>query len=370
MTTSDQLENWLRLIKLPGIGARSVEKLVSAYSNPADILNASTHDWQRAGISVNRVPSLAQRDVDISADLKWLEADDHHIITLEDPEYPALLTHIDPPPPLLYVYGDLSMLNHPQLAIVGSRNPSSAGLANTAAFAEHLATQGLGITSGLAIGVDGAAHEAALKANGLTIAVAATGLDQVYPARHQNLARRIVEQGAIVSEFPIGTPPLASNFPRRNRIVSGLCLGTLVVEGALKSGSLITARCALSQGRELFAIPGSIHNPLARGCHQLIRQGAKLVETAEDILEDLGPLLSHFQLPKVSTSPEKVSEDSLEPNPQEQNLLEAVDFEPTAIDTIITRTGLAAEEVSSTLLIMELNGQVACEKGGYYVRLV
>lgn len=363
---NDQLENWLRLSKLPGIGARSIEKLISAYGNPTDILNASAQDWQAAGISTNRIPSVTQRNVDISADLNWLETDGHHLLTLQDPEYPALLANIDPPPPLLYVIGDLSMLNHPQLAIVGSRNPSSAGLANTAAFAEHLANRGLGITSGLAIGIDGAAHEAALKANGLTIAVAATGLDQVYPARHQNLARRIVEQGAIVSEFPIGTRPLASNFPRRNRIVSGLSLGTLVVEAAQKSGSLITARCALSQGKELFAIPGSIHNPLARGCHQLIRQGAKLVETAVDILEDLGPLISHLETSVSGSQPEK----TIDPNPQEQALLEAVDFEPTAIDTIITRTGLAAEAVSSTLLIMELNGQIACEKGGYYVRLV
>ncbi len=360
------MEAWLRLLRLKGVGSRGVQKLLAAFGDPEAALAAPDTAWREAGVSA----PPADREPDISADLRWLEAENHHVVTIQDADYPARLKEISLPPAALYVHGDKRCLSYPQLAIVGSRHPTRAGARTAEAFAAHLAANGLGITSGLAIGIDGAVHEGALKAEGLTIAVAATGLDRVYPARHQQLARRIVEQGAIVSEFPIGTGPRAAHFPQRNRIISGLSLGTLVVEAAIKSGSLITARYALEQGRELLATPGSIHNPLARGCHRLIKQGAKLVETAEDILEEIGPLLGEFELtpPTVAEAP---APDAAPPAPdeRERQLLEAIEFEPTPIDAIIQRTGLSAEAVSSTLLIMELNGLVAAEKGGYYVRL-
>ncbi|HGG58559.1 MAG TPA: DNA-protecting protein DprA [Gammaproteobacteria bacterium] len=358
------MEAWLRLTRLKGIGSRGVQKLLAAFGSPQAALDAPDSAWREAGVAV----APDDREPDISADLRWLEADNHHILTLEDSDYPSRLKAISLPPAVLYVHGDKSCLTHPQLAIVGSRHPTRGGLKTAESFSRHLAAHGLGMTSGLAIGIDGAVHEGALQAEGLTIAVAATGLDRVYPARHQSLARRIVEQGAIVSEFPIGTGPRAAHFPQRNRIISGLSLGALVVEAAVKSGSLITARYALEQGRELFATPGSIHNPLARGCHQLIKQGAKLVETADDILEEIGPQLSEFQLAPPPAE-DKAAPETTEPSEAERQLLEAVEYEPTAIDTIIQRSGMSAEAVSSTLLIMELNGLIAAEKGGYYVRL-
>ncbi|MGV6858247.1 MAG: DNA-processing protein DprA, partial [bacterium] len=259
---------------------------------------------------------------------------------------------------------DLELLSYPQLAIVGSRNVSRPGEATTRAFAEHLAASGLGITSGLALGVDTAAHEGALKANGITLAVMGTGLDRVYPARNQPLARKIAEHGAVISEFPLGTRPSPQNFPRRNRIISGLSLGTLVVEAALRSGSLITAKYAREQGREVFAIPGSIHSPLAKGCHQLIRQGAKLVETSNHILEDLASQMA------IDSSPaDKAPENTQILDADHKRVLKAIDYHPTSVDMIITDSGLSAQEVSSILLIMELNGLIASEPGGYFVRI-
>ncbi len=228
-----------------------------------------------------------------------LEGDNRHLITLHDARYPTLLREIDDAPPMLFIQGDPTILNLPQIAIVGSRNPSASGRQTATDFAHFLASAGLAITSGLADGIDGAAHQGALETKNSTLAVTGTGLDRVYPAKHRELAHRIAEQGALISELPPGTPPIPANFPRRNRIISGLSLGTLVVEAAQKSGSLITARLATEQGREVFAIPGSIHNPLARGCHALIRQGAKLVETAGDILEELAPLLGTAYQPNT-----------------------------------------------------------------------
>lgn len=363
----NDFESWLQLYRINGIGPSSFHKLLQAFGNPAAALRASEKQWRQAGLNAGQAKPPAERNTDPGPDLRWLEAEDHHLVLFGDPAYPALLTEIHNPPPLLFVRGDLSILDYPQLAMVGSRNPTRAGLENARAFAAHLASAGLGITSGLAIGVDGASHEGALEADGLTIAVAATGLDQVYPARHRRLADRIAASGAIVSEFPIGVKPQAEHFPRRNRIISGLSTGTLVIEAARKSGSLITARYAGEQGREIFAIPGSIHNPLARGCHQLIRQGAKLVETAEDILEELGPLLA--SRPRASVSIESRADPATSGNPEHQELLRHIDYEPTPINVIISRSGLTAEAVSSMLLIMELNGQIASEAGGCYVRI-
>jgi len=364
---SRDIESWLKLYRINGIGPSSFHKLLHAFNNsPALALTASEAQWRQAGLNSRQIKPLSERNPDPSADLRWLEAEDHHLVLFGDPAYPALLTEIANPPPLLFVRGDISILTHPQLAMVISRNPTRGGLENARAFANHLADSGLGITSGLAIGVDGASHEGALDANGLTIAVAATGLDQVYPARHRKLADRIAASGAIVSEFPIGTRPQAEHFPRRNRIISGLSIGTLVIEAAQRSGSLITARNAGEQGREIFAIPGSIHNPLARGCHQLIRQGAKLVETAEDILEELGPILA--ARPQVS---EPIEQQAVRTsvNPEHKALLNHIDYDPTPINVIISRSGLTAEAVSSMLLIMELNNQIAAEAGGCYLRI-
>ncbi len=283
-------------------------------------------------------------------------------MTINDDHYPSLLKEISAPPPLLYVNGNPDLLNHPQIAIVGSRNPSDVGKQIAADFAATLASQGFAITSGLALGIDAASHQGALKADGFTIAVAGTGPDRVYPARHQQLARDITQQGALVSEFPPGTSAKASHFPQRNRIISGLSMGLLVVEAAKKSGSLITARCAIDQGREVFAIPGSIHNPLARGCNALIRDGAKLVETTEDILEELKQFAS-------KSAPETPKTPTLTIDTEHQSLLNSVQYSPTSIDSLVQTTGNSVETISSMLLVLELQGFISAVAGGCYIRI-
>lgn len=296
----------------------------------------------------------------------WLAEPNHHLITLSDPRYPRLLREIPDPPAALYVIGDPDLLSATQLGIVGSRNPTPGGSETAHAFASYLTQSGLTITSGLAMGVDAAAHRGALGAGGKTIAVAGTGLDRVYPARHRELAHEIAAQGALISEFALGTPALAHNFPRRNRIISGLSLGVLVVEAALQSGSLITARLAAEQGREVFAIPGSIHNPLARGCHALIRQGAKLVETAADILEELGPM-AQITAPARQTDGAGNITSGL--GVEAMTLLDCLGFDPTPVDSLIERSGLTPEAVSSMLLVLELQGHVVAAPGGHYTRV-
>jgi DNA processing protein len=302
----------------------------------------------------------------IGADLAWCAANPrHHIITLGDASYPGLLRQIADPPPVLFVHGAPEALNQPQLAMVGSRNPTPQGEQNAFEFALALAQTGLTITSGMALGVDAQCHRGALAAGGLTIAVTGTGLDRVYPKSHHDLAHQIAEQGALVSEFAIGTPALKENFPRRNRIISGLSLGTLVVEASIGSGSLITAREALEQGREVLAIPGSIHNPLARGCHALIRQGAKLVETAQDVLEEI-----RFESPETTASSPtgKSRTTKAEPREDARAVLDSLGHEPASIDTIVHRTGLTADQVSSILLMLELSAQVR-SSGAHYFRV-
>ncbi len=302
----------------------------------------------------------------VEQDLVWLEQPGNHLLRLDDPRYPPLLRQISYPPPLLFVHGDPDCPRLPQLAIVGTRNPTPLGRETAQRFAAHLAEFGLLITSGLALGIDAAAHEGALAGGGRTLAVMGTSLDRVYPARNRDLAHAIAERGALVSELPIGTPPMAENFPRRNRLISGLALGVLVVEAATQSGSLITARLANEQGREVFAIPGSIHNPLAKGCHALIRQGAKLVETAADILEELGALAAATSEPAsrpAAASPSAALDEEY------RQLLAAMGDEPVGIDLLVDRCGLTAEALSSMLLILELEGYVAAIPGGLYVRL-
>lgn len=287
-----------------------------------------------------------------------LRADGIQVLTLSDGDYPALLREIARPPLLIYVRGNADALALPQIAVVGSRQSSPAGAATAAEFAKLLAASGFAITSGLALGIDGAAHRGAL-ATGVTIAVLGTGLDRVYPRQHQALVEEILAAGgALVSEFPPGTPPRAENFPRRNRVISGLSLGVLVVEAALRSGSLITARLAMEQGREVFAIPGSIHNPQARGCHQLLREGATLVETAADIVAQLGGLLAY-----------KEQEASAAPIPsfsaEEDSVLQQLGFDPLDLDTLVARTGMAASRLSRVLVGLELRGAVSGHNGRF-----
>ncbi|MFC1750489.1 DNA-processing protein DprA, partial [Pseudomonadota bacterium] len=289
----NELSYWLALLHCPGIGPARFHKLIEYFSSPQQVFDCTTEELKNSGLPVASLNWLRDPDwSSIDKDIAWLKADSsHHVIPLSAPEYPALLKETSNPPPMLFVKGDPEILQMPQLGVVGSRNPSSGGKENAHSFAKSLSQSGLTITSGMAMGIDTAAHTGALNGSGLTIAVTGTGLDRVYPARNRKLAHSIAEQGALISELPIGTPPLADNFPRRNRIISGMSLGTLVVEAAPRSGSLITAKLASEQGREVFAIPGSIHNPLARGCHALIRQGAKLIESEEDILSELGALI-------------------------------------------------------------------------------
>lgn len=302
---------------------------------------------------------------------QWLDGH-HHVVTWASELYPFLLRDIPDPPPVLYVLGDVEILRQTQLAMVGSRNPTPAGKDNALQFAASLAEMGIVITSGLALGIDAAAHEGALRAKGRTIAVAGTGVDRVYPAQHRKLAHQIVaEGGAIISEYPLAAPPLKHQFPRRNRLISGLSLGTLVVEAAQSSGSLITARLAMEQGREVFAIPGSIHNPLAKGCHQLIRQGAKLVETAQDILEELGALLPlHAQVLMSSSGKQhdSISNQAFVPDVDHEQVLNAMGYEPADPDVLVQRTGLPIEHIASMLLTLELNDVILSVPGGYQRR--
>ena len=368
---SAPIGDWLTLILAPRVGPRTFARLMAGFGSPSAVLAANDARLDQIGLKPETIAALRQPDrALIDAILAWAEQPDAHLITLADPRYPPLLTEIADPPPLLYARGDASLLSEPQIAIVGSRNPSPGGREITSDFARRLAGHGLIVTSGLAIGIDGAAHAAALEA-GHSIAVLGTGPDRVYPAVHRDLARGIVERGVMVSELPPGQGPLASSFPRRNRLISGLSLGVLVTEAALKSGSLITARMALEQGREVFAVPGSIRNPLSRGCHALIREGAKLVEEPEEILAELAPQL-HAALAGtelVRGAPAIGAEDPAPALPPEQaQLLEILGHDPVTLDELTERTGLAVERISSMLLLMELDGHVSSLPGGRYAR--
>lgn len=354
---------WIALQRVHGVGPVSFAKLLAQFGSPQQVLQNPS---QVTGMSQSVMEGLYRPDwAQVDEDLAWLDNDGREVITLHDARYPQLLKQISDPPSLLYVQGDVALLSEWQLAVVGSRNPSASGRNTAFDFARYLAAGGLAITSGLAAGIDGAAHKGALAGGGKTIAVVATGLDRVYPAQHRQLAHDIAANGAIVSEFPLGTTPRAELFPRRNRIISGLSLGTLIVEAALKSGSLITARMAMEQYREVFAIPGSIHNPLSRGCHQLIREGAKLVETADDIIEELGALAGVET--DLSAAQDSVSEKP-ERDGDYQILFEHLGFDPISVDSLIENSGLTADAVSSMLLLLELQGEVESLPGGRYVR--
>jgi DNA processing protein len=349
------------LLRTPGVGSKTFLKILETHT-PAQLFALGSSDLNHLGLNHDIVRALKQPDWhNIEADLRWLDSPGNHIIKLNDDCYPAQLKEISDPPPVLFVRGKPEILSHPQIAIVGSRNPSSLGLETAFAFAKTLSLQGFVITSGMALGIDAASHQGALAANGFTIAVAGTGLDRVYPARHLELATQIVDSGALISEFPPGTLAKAANFPRRNRIISGLCQGLLVVEAAKESGSLITARFALEHNREVFAIPGSIHNPLSRGCNALIREGAKLVETTQDILEEF---CQYNQLIENNFTNNLQSTLDLE----QQTILNRVMFSPTSVDKLVEETGMSVEKISSTCLILELHGFVEF-KAGHYIRL-
>lgn len=377
MKKTEVLKSWVSLLRVPGVGPKTFQKLLDAFNSPPEVFSSSSQSLKQAGFSEKIISAINDAENTISSleDIKWLEsADSHYIITIHCPEYPALLKQISNPPPLLFVQGNLSILNDPQLAIVGSRNPTQGGLSNTHEFAKYLSRSGLCITSGLALGVDGAAHQGAIDTNSPTIAVIATGVDRVYPARHRELAHQIVIHGAIISEFPIGTQARPENFPRRNRIISGIAHGTLVIEAAKRSGSLITAKLSSEQNREVFAIPGSIHNPLARGCHQLIKEGAKLVETAQDILEEMASIIDVNSLHNdtdqtlsetETTADITVADDSLE----HQNLLDKMGYDPVSIDELVIRTEQDPASIAATLLILELQNKVSSNGGGTYTRL-
>lgn len=368
------LQATLALMRTPGFGPHQFGQMCQALGSPLAVLDAPREALAQAGLTPPVIDALKSPDWEgVEQDLRWRSQDGHHILQLGEPSYPALLAQIPDPPPLLYVAGDPLQLAMPQIAIVGSRNATTGGRETASAFAANLAAVGWTITSGLALGIDAAAHEGALT-RGQTVAVAATGLDQVYPSDHRRLARRIAEKGALVSELPLGRGPRRENFPRRNRLISGLSAGVLVVEAAQRSGSLITARHALQQGREVFAIPGSIHNPLARGCHRLIREGAKLVETVDDVVEELGMLArSGLELERMrAQTPESdatAAETQIGLDGEYQQLIQAMGFDPVSVDLLVQRSGLTPESVSSMLLILELQGQVTAAPGGIYTRV-
>ena len=360
---AETLRHWLALIRAPQVGPATFYSLLQQFHEPEAVFKASRSVLENLRLHSETIAYLQEPDWKrVDADLSWLDQPGAQILLVKDAAFPSLLRDIADPPPVLFTLGDATILGRKQLAMVGSRHPTPAGRETAADFARHLAANGIVITSGLALGIDGASHTGALAGSGLTIAVAGTGLDRVYPARHRELAHQIAEQGVLVSEFPPGTPPTAANFPRRNRIISGLSMGVLVVEAALRSGSLITARLAAEQGREVFAIPGSIHNPQARGCNSLIRQGAKLVESAEDIYEELGG----FAASRVDEVVQVDGAVRVELDKDYQRVLESVGHAPTAVDTVVQRSGLTADAVCSMLLVLELQGLIASTSSGHY----
>ena len=367
---------WLRLLRA-GIAAAALRKQLAACGSAVAALDCSAAQWRAVGADADPIAALAHPDhSQLVADAAWLDAPNHHLIGWDSADYPALLRRIGSAPPALLVAGDPNLLWHPQIALVGSRHATAGGLDNAAAFAGALAGAGLVVTSGLAEGVDAAAHLAALEAGRPTIAVVGTGPDVAYPRKHTALTRRIVAEGAVVSEFLPGTQARREHFPRRNRIIAGLTLGTLVIEAAERSGALITARLAGESGREVFAIPGSIHNPLARGCHRLIRQGAALVEDAGEILTAIAPLATllasalraRLQIPADGTPGIADALGATTEDPDYVRLLDALGHDPVAIDRLAERTGLTVTALSSMLLLMELDGRVTAEHGRYACR--
>jgi DNA processing protein len=353
------------LARAPGLTAEHARSLLAAAGGEADL------DFSPSLLREARIPAAAcaylssPREAELNADLRWIDASGARLILCTEAAYPRMLAQTAGGPAVLFVLGSVEALHSSQLAMVGARKPTAAGRKNARDFAASFARAGLTITSGLAMGIDAASHEGALHADGTTVAVCGTGLDTVYPTENAGLANRIRERGTLVSEFPPRTAPVARNFPRRNRIISGLSHGTLVVEATHRSGSLITARLAAEQGRDVFAIPGSIHSPLSRGCHELIRQGAKLVEEPLDVVSEL-------QIPSLSQWVSQSARNAKDTPPLDKEyemLLDALGFEPATLDVLVARTGLPVASLASMLLILELEGRVAALPGGRYDRI-
>jgi len=360
--------DWLVLANARMSG-QQIAELIKHFGSTAAVSGAGTGALRMAGVSDKAAKRITQPDMaSINEALQWLDEPQHHIVHYASPEYPELLRQISGAPTLLYVNGNLDSLHLPALAIVGSRNPTRGGIQNAHDFAAHLGNAGFSILSGLAQGIDTAAHEGALAAGATTIAFLGHGIDRVYPAENRKLAHRITEQGALISEYPLGASPRKEHFPERNRLISGCSLGTLVVEAARRSGSLITARLASEQGREIFAIPGSIHNTLSRGCHQLIRQGAKLVESVDDIVSELGPMVEFLseQLMQNNNDADARPDVSDDRDDDYKLLIEVLGHDPATTDEIATKSGLTIDQVSSMLLILELDGKIEALHGGQY----
>lgn len=360
MSRGPGLAAWLTLALTPGLGASATRRLLKEFGLPENVLAAKRSALERfAPSEVLRGLDAADTQSAVERSLEWAQSPGCHIVPLSDPAYPRLLYEIPDPPTLLFARGEMSFANRPALAIVGSRNATPQGAANAESFAKAFSASGITVISGLALGIDAAAHRGGLTGEGSTVAVLGTGVDVLYPARNAALAEQIAERGLLLSEFSLGTQPIAHHFPRRNRLISGIARGVLVVEAAVASGSLITARAALEQGRDVFAIPGSIHSPLAKGCHGLIKSGAKLVDCVEDVLSELGDWrhASTLELPPAQSA-------------EAPGLLAQMGFDPVDLDALCARAGLPAEQVSAQLLRLELDGRVAALPGGRFQRLI
>lgn len=359
------LASWLQLTLTPGLGAAAIRGMLQQFGLPQNVLARSSSELSRYAPSA-ALKSLSSDEVGraVGAALEWVATAGHFIVTLADETYPKALLEIPDPPALLYAVGRIDLLQRTSLAVVGSRNATVQGEQNAESFAKALSETGLTIVSGLAVGIDAAAHRGGLSGSGSTVAVLGTGVDVVYPRRNAELAAQIAECGLLVSEFPLGTAPAAYNFPRRNRLISGLSRGCLVVEAAAASGSLITARAAADQGREVFAIPGSIHSPLSKGCHALIKSGAKLVESADDVLAEL----AGFRQSGYASTTARRAPGGARSTP-DSALLALMGHDPVDVDSLCTRAGMSAEQVSSELLRLEIDGHVAALPGGLYQRL-
>jgi DNA processing protein len=370
VAAGQEIADWLRLAQAPGVGPDAGRKLLTAFGMPNHIFSASLDALQEhVPLRIASALNAPSPDLDtlslIEKTLAWADQPGNYVITLADPEYPKTLLEIADPPLVLYAKGRIELLNRSAVAVVGSRNASADGCANARRFAEALSRAGLCVVSGLALGIDAAAHEGALLGDAATIAVIGTGADIVYPARNRALAHRVAAEGCLLSEYALGMPAVASNFPRRNRLISGLAVGVLVVEAAAQSGSLITAKMALEQGRDVFAIPGSIHSPLAKGCHQLIRQGAKLVESAQDILEEYELMLrsgAQAEMPQAAQSGPGAAD------PDTMALLAALGHDPVGIDELAARSGLSVSAINGSLLALEMGGELEVLAGGLYRR--
>jgi len=347
------------------VSVTELHALQESFGNVDNIVRQNERQLRNAGLAGNKAQAVSSPDEKLlDASERWLDADTHQLVAHGTDDYPEMLSQLDGAPLLLFVNGDREALHLPSLAIIGSRNPTRGGIRNAVDFSRHLAGSGYAIASGLAQGIDTAAHRGALDVGGRTVAFLGHGIDRVYPARNFDLAHQIAESGALVTEYPLGTPPDKRHFPERNRLISGLSLGTLVIEAARRSGSLITARFAAEQGREVFALPGSIHNPLARGCHELIRQGAKLVETAADISAELAPLTGHLR--QTTLQPAHTNSTPPDDDRDYAELRKILSHDPTTIDELKSQSGLTIDQLSSMLLILELHGEVESLSGGCY----